>query len=413
MLPDSSLSEAPWQIGKGEGVVAWCFEGHLVVVEFDTGVLRLYNPTALAIWLLLGDQLSEEQLARELVVIFGATPMEVTSGLLSLLTEWQGYGWLTHQSNHYKLTYQVQAAVNPQEKTLGTAAQTSSASGPMKRAEYHIALAFPLAVHITAEEGVQPRQIFQRLCAIFAGFTQSASCDRSFSNTLTIDIHQETVSFASKHVSSQIEADATEIVSQTLLHLLKLGYPKNRLMATIHAAGLCGSNTKQGILIPGISGAGKSTLAVALADRGWHYLGDDIVGLSDEQTIMPLPTAASIKPNSWDVLPDHSESLNRLPVIVYSGKSAKYLPISNVPDPIGPVPLSRWVFPRFKPGASFCVSRMNPLEVLQGLIEAGMGLSDALTESDVARFLQMLHDTSAHQVIYSDIDEVAQWLSRA
>ena len=72
--------------------------------------------------------------------------------------------------------------------------------------------------------------------------------------------------------------------------------------AFIHGAALVRNGSS--LALSGPSGSGKSTLAAGLLARGFAYLADDIVALSEpDGVIMPWPLPLSIKPGSVDILP--------------------------------------------------------------------------------------------------------------
>ena len=79
----------------------------------------------------------------------------------------------------------------------------------------------------------------------------------------------------------------------------------------IHGAGLVAPDRKAGVLILGASGSGKSTLTALLASRGWLYLTDDALLLSQEADLVQArgirrffaaseTTLASCSPQNFD-----------------------------------------------------------------------------------------------------------------
>ncbi len=410
-MPPENSECPPWLIGRGERLCAWCFDGHLILVQLDSGALRLYNPSALAVWLLLAEELSAQSLISQLADLYHVAPETVSEGVCALLDEWRELGLVGRENDIYRLTYQIHdASLECEEVSSSATVDRPSCNGSLieHRITYLITLAVPVAIEIYAADDAQSNAIFQRLCTILDGFPKSkVMCSES---SLAISIQGGTVAFSEDGDASRVNADPTEVIGQTLLRLLRLGYPGERIAATIHAAAAFNPATREGVIFPGISGAGKSTLAVALSERGWRYLGDDVVGLSGDGRIMPLPTAASLKPNSWGIFTRHYSALEGLPLITYSGKSAKYLPLATEQDGTSVVPLGRWVLPVFEPEGSLEVEKISPIELLQGLMEAGMGLSGQLSEGEVDGFMSRLYQIPAQRIKYSNLDEVARWL---
>ena len=67
-----------------------------------------------------------------------------------------------------------------------------------------------------------------------------------------------------------------------------------------HAAAL--ANEHGAFIFPGPSGAGKSTLAMALAERNFHYLSDELAPIEKRtHKVYPFPRSIKLRPKSFDL----------------------------------------------------------------------------------------------------------------
>lgn len=89
--------------------------------------------------------------------------------------------------------------------------------------------------------------------------------------------------------------------------LVQLAYQRDTLL-TLHASAF--ANDHDCIVVIAPSGTGKSTLAAQMCIHGYRYLGDDTIPIDmATNSVLPIPTAISLKPGSWNLLPSIAESL--------------------------------------------------------------------------------------------------------
>lgn len=65
----------------------------------------------------------------------------------------------------------------------------------------------------------------------------------------------------------------------------------------LHSGAVVAPGTQRGVLFPGVSGSGKSTITLQLVASGWQYLTDDILYLSEAETVIrayPLRRAFAV-----------------------------------------------------------------------------------------------------------------------
>jgi hypothetical protein len=95
------------------------------------------------------------------------------------------------------------------------------------------------------------------------------------------------------------------VLSHPIVSLLLMESLKRRSLYPLHAATVALDG--HGVLLAGTSGAGKSTLSVALARRGFSFLGDDTVFLQQNAS----GWCARAFPDQVDLCPDAADVLAR------------------------------------------------------------------------------------------------------
>ena len=195
---------------------------------------------------------------------------------------------------------------------------------------------------------------------------------------------------------------------QTILECI---HPNVRWRAGIHGAALARNGLA--VVLSAPSGSGKTTLAAGLISRGFDYLADDIVALSEpDGLIVPCPLPLSVKPGSIDVLKSRFPELARAPRYRTKGVTARLLvPPAAVWDaePVGSRVL---VFPRFTAGVAPQMRSLSSFEALERLLADRVWLGHPITEERVRSFLAWLDDTPAYAVSYGTLIDAVQLVER-
>lgn len=171
-----------------------------------------------------------------------------------------------------------------------------------------------------------------------------------------------------------------------------------------HAAALAWQG--QGLLLPGTIAAGKTTLAMWLARRGFQYLTDEMAFVPfGAEHFQPFTRPLNLKHPSREVLRDcfdferHAEHILSAPGYDLVSPRA----FDSHPAP-GQAPLSRIVFPRYRPG-DFSFEPLTPAQ-------AGLALMECLTNArnlpghgfpEVARLARAV---PAYRMTYGDFAQI-------
>jgi hypothetical protein len=124
----------------------------------------------------------------------------------------------------------------------------------------------------------------------------------------------------------------------------------------LHAAGLI--RGPRGLALFAPSGAGKSTLASLALSHGWEVMGDDLLALAGDRTLVPLPGSLRVSPGSAPA--------GRSPLFDLAD-SRQWFPL---PAPAGPPALMGLV--RLRRGETATLARQTGVHRLATVAAAGL-----------------------------------------
>lgn len=164
------------------------------------------------------------------------------------------------------------------------------------------------------------------------------------------------------------------------------------------------------VLLAAQSGGGKSTLTAALMEEGYRLLSDEFGILATEDArLHAYPRPVSLKNESIDVVTAFAgeEAVGKKLSGTPKGEIAYRRPRSSDIAAMGePASASLVLFPRFLPGATPSVNRIEPAEAAMSLIASspnydviGEPAYHALTKLlDAARCFELVYDNTADSV---------------
>jgi len=168
----------------------------------------------------------------------------------------------------------------------------------------------------------------------------------------------------------------------------------------IHAAALSSNNA--GILIPGKSGSGKSTLAAWLTSKGFNYLTDELIFLSNNGVIKPLTRPISL----------HSDAVSALDALVgpdkeqiLAGQRGIMVPhrvLNTNHVPCMPV-LSRILFPEYQHGFGVELKKISSAKSCFKLIECHANARN-MPDHGFGQLAALTRKTESYQLTYGGFD---------
>jgi hypothetical protein len=204
-------------------------------------------------------------------------------------------------------------------------------------------------------------------------------------------------------LSGRISLDAARFV--ILREMAEIVCGAQRVAAVFHAG--CVSQNGNGLLICGDSGQGKSTLTFGLVAAGCDYMGDDHIPLHrDGRSAMSFPSAAGVKPGSWN-LPEIAQLQSRFGLTALSPREGvRYIPLhrTSAIDTGEKRPIKAVIFPSFRPDAPFRMERITPEQALIQALQAGSRPSHSHNR-DLAPLCKFLNDVPAYALYYSSSDQ--------
>lgn len=393
-------------IYRSPALSAWALEDHLVITTFPEPELHLWNQTAAVVWLLLLEgQKTPQDLSKELTEIFKNCPPSINDEIGSCLNDWLSKQWLAVDGRgNYSILPKYKKKYTPVKKVL---------SDPLCEMAFQKSLsingkAFRLAIY--ANEKSTNQLFFKRIIAIINSFPKADSEPQS---QLDIVIYSDLICLYENLQALGQWQDSTEALSHCMQYFLRISAGIDQHFLTLHAAAI---GKKNCVLLSGVSGAGKSTLCALLALRGWEYFGDDLVGITIDDTIqghiVPLPSAVGIKSNTWELLSSEYPIIATLEIIRYGEKTARYLPLPSSSQTQNSKRLvSAIVFPRYAKDTAIAHHSISVIDALKELVNSGISMNREMNSDEVQQFLEFLCRTPLYQLVYSDINEANTWLS--
>ena len=388
-------------------LAAWCLEDHLVLVELRDRRFHVYNPAAAVLWLLLLEgRRTRPALIAAFAEVFGKLPDQVERDMAPLLADWRDRRWVVeapdgHLAIPQALAADTLAAVPPELDILPGDDTVFEGCFQWGTAAFGVRIGLQPGL----AEGHASRAFAKRLVAMLAGLP--AAEPSAVVAVMQVVGAAGSIVIRRADGSAVAYGDPLQALDAVISNLLHVAHPERELLLKLHAAasGLAGAGA---LVMPAVSGSGKSTLSAYLAASGWDYLGDDIVGLSACGTLLPLPTAASLKEGSWPVLSALYPQLDGLPSIEYGAKVARYLPLPAASSEAtcgAGWPLRAWVFPSYQPGAACRLERIGGMESLRALLGAGICLEGHMSVGGIDRLLELVANYPSYRMVHSNMKE--------
>ena len=384
----------------------WLLEDHLVTARFPEPELQIWNPSATALWLLLADRaLNLDELVFQIKDLFESASPHLEAQLTDCLSSWVQKGWI-------QLDERRKYIVSPKniDPTPPICFIDAPKNSKLVFNKIYCINGNHFCLKISLSQDAQSHPFLIRLTSIAQGFLEG-SADSKFHLNVVIDAHGIYLEEDSQGYRKYL--DSAEALNHCMQYFLKISAGDLTHFLTLHAAGLGLENS---LLLSGVSGAGKSTLCALLVQKGWHYYGDDIVGLTVDAEaqghLVPLPSGVSVKADNWNLLSSHYPVIKTLEVVTYGEKVARYLPLPYSSDGSkNAKSIKGIIFPRYFKNAKTSYHLITAINALTELVKAGISLHNHMSPDAVEWFLLYLCGIPKYHLEYSDINEVNLWLS--
>lgn len=154
----------------------------------------------------------------------------------------------------------------------------------------------------------------------------------------------------------------------------------NRKQHALHAGAV--TSNGHGIILPAQSGKGKSTLTGWLISRGYRYLTDELVLLSDSGQIEPFTRPISFKTTGSGFVPSYLEQITKPLLVGEHGMMVPHRVINNEYEK-NSAKVERIIFPEFREGTAVEIEEISPTRSCHRLLEShvngrnfsGLGIS--------------------------------------
>lgn len=367
-------------------------DGGLLLLDVHSNCLFAYNDTARFAWELIEAGRSVEDLEAEFARAWGIPSSRARADLGSILAQWRAQG-LIAATEHRPATA---------ECASGTAVDGYRAT-PAKWASEWICTICGTAIAFAIESDLPTVRPYLSHLETPGAQPQTRLEIRGGAPTEAVLIRDG--------VERIRTGDPSVLIGGMWHAILECIHPGVHWRALLHGAALARDGI--GLALAGPSGSGKTTLAAGLVSRGFDYLSDDAVPISEPNgAIVPWPLPLSIKPGSMELLKSRFPELGNAAAHSKKGTEARLLVLADNAWDASPVKLRTLIFPRFIAGAAPGQRRLSPFEAVQNLLTDRVWLGYPITEARVKSFLDWLDDTPAYAISYGTLDDAVQLVER-
>lgn len=165
------------------------------------------------------------------------------------------------------------------------------------------------------------------------------------------------------------------------------------------------------VLLPSPSGGGKSTLVAALVGDGADYVSDELVALTAEHIVLPYAKPITLKPGSFDVLPQLAPRPGD--ALQFRADEWHVRPDAIRPGAAGmPCPIGAIVVPRYVPGE---MTTLSPLSDTDGFLALSINTVNLERHGDqgTKQLAEIARSVPAFQLAVSDLSTACVLIARA
>jgi hypothetical protein len=364
-------------------------DGGLLLLNASSNCLFAYNDTAHFAWELIEAGHSIEDLTAEFERAWGIPRSRARADIGSILTQWRAQGLIAGAGNE-------PAATEPGIAVDGYRTAPANWASEFVCTIGGIAMAFALETDLPSVR-------------LYLSHLETPGALPQTRIEIRGDVSTESV--LRDGLERMRTADPALLIGGVWHAILETIHPSVHWRAIMHGAALARDDV--GLALAGPSGSGKTTLAAGLVSRGFDYLSDDAVPLSEpDGAIVPWPLPLSIKFGSMALLKSRFPELGNAPAYSKKGTETRLLVPAAGAWETRAVKLRALIFPRFIEGAAPQQHRISPFDAVQNLLSDRIWLGYPITEAKVKSFLDWLNDTPAYAISYGTLDDAVQLVER-
>jgi hypothetical protein len=372
------------------GVSAVPFPGGIGLLDEPQQRIHIGNEMAGAMWRLLCEGWSEQDIAESLAEHFALPAERVAHDLANALAAWTEAGLIAGEPEAAS-----PPDAPPSETPIG---------GKFRRNRYALlGFAFELA-------GAEPR-VLDQLEATLEAYRADRPPPRC---KLEIGVAAPPEPFVLSEDGCERMRTATrpEMVGGVYQCLHRRVHHHAEWMAHNHGAAVrCADG--RAVLLPGEGGSGKSTLAAWLSRRGFGFLADDMIALDCAGRVVPWPLPHSIKRGSWAPLAGVFPELDVSPSRIVNGREIKFVSASREAWDAAPAPARAVIFPSYDTRAEPGLAPLTLVETVERLFGGRMWLGERLTPARIEAFLRWLEPIPAYSLRYAKLAEAEAFVRSA
>ncbi len=194
------------------------------------------------------------------------------------------------------------------------------------------------------------------------------------------------------------KTDTSKILRRSYREIVSRFISRRPELVWFHAG--CAASANEAIVLPGAWGRGKSSLVLALCERGWSFLSDDIVPLDPVKGLaIPFPGTPQVRSKANHALP--REKLGTL------AKAAVRLDPAKVAQQ--PHQVAMIVFPNYREGAPSELKPLSPGQAVGELLENSLSFT-INDDATIQRLCAVVEKLPAYRLTFDDVDDAADLL---
>jgi hypothetical protein len=175
---------------------------------------------------------------------------------------------------------------------------------------------------------------------------------------------------------------------------------ENGQQHAIHAGAVC--NERMGIILPGKSGSGKSSLSAWMISKGYQYLTDELVMLTDAGRIIPFTRPISLKSDQLQLfLPFLKDRLGEI-VTDEHGSMIPHRLLNSGYSHLQP-PVTHIIFPEFRRGSATEFQELSPAKSCLMLLESHVNGRN-LSGLGIAGLAKIVRSCRSYSLVYGYFD---------